>query len=154
MESLALLVSHLVGDFLLQGDWQAANKSNPHPGPKPPWPAVGSVPAEVEATLAVQQALWQEARQHWHKGHLACALHCTLYTLAVWSFTVLWMPWWGVVSIWASHFVIDRWRLARVLMRWKHEKFATGPLSPWSIVAVDQTLHLLVLYVVGALTGR
>jgi hypothetical protein len=27
--------------------------------------------------------------------------------------------------------------------------FATGPLSPWSVIVVDNTIHLLVLYLIG-----
>jgi hypothetical protein len=115
MEGLGLLLGHLIGDYILQDDWQAANKTSPAP-----------------------------------IGHVACTLHCTLYTLAVWLCSFWWMPWWGLAICWLAHFPVDRWRLARVLMRWtNHEAFATGPLSPWSIILTDNIVHLAVLFGIG-----
>jgi hypothetical protein len=36
MEGFGLLIGHLLGDFIFQNDWLATNKSNKHPGEKPP----------------------------------------------------------------------------------------------------------------------
>jgi len=78
-----------------------------------------------------------------------CVAHCASYTLGVCLFA-LWLPIWAMAVIFATHFAIDRWRLARVFMKWTdHEEFATGGLSPWSIIVTDQVLHLIILYVIG-----
>lgn len=149
MTGLGLLIGHLLGDYILQDDWLAANKTNPHPGPEPKIPSCFSgvdFPAEVKA--------FEERCSAYRRGHLACALHCTLYTLAVWACSFWWLPWWGLLTCWLAHFPVDRWRLARVFMRWtNHEKFATGPLAPWSIIVVDNTIHLLVLFAIGLAAG-
>lgn len=115
MDGFGLLVGHLLGDYVLQDDWQAVNKT---------------------------------------RSSLACAVHCTLYTLAVWLCSFWWLPWWGLLVCWLAHFPLDRWRLARRWMSLRQEAFATGPLSPWSVVVVDNTLHLLTLFLIGALALR
>jgi hypothetical protein len=95
---------------------------------------------------------WQAANKT--SSTMACAVHCTLYTLAVWIWSFWWMPWWGLLLCWLAHFPLDRWRLARRAMRFRHEGFATGALSPWSIIVVDNTLHLLTLFGIALLAGR
>ena len=145
MNGLGLLVGHLLGDYILQDDWQAANKANP-------WTGL-SGDKWCARTGGDFLAYWTAYRKWW-VGHLACALHCTLYTLAVWACAFWWMPWWGPAVCWLAHFPVDRWRLARAFMRWtNHEKFATGPLAPWSIVVVDNTIHLVVLFAIGLAAG-
>lgn len=116
MDGFGLLVGHLVGDFILQEDVVAANKT--------------------------RSSAW-------------CALHCTLYTAAVWA-CAWWMPWWGLLCCWATHFAVDRPRLAGWYMRnvSNQRAFAEGPLAPWSIVVVDQSWHLLILLVIAKLAGR
>jgi hypothetical protein len=111
MESLALLVGHLVGDYVFQNDWMASKKTT---------------------------------------NSLACASHCAAYTLAVlfcgfWFLSPL-----AIVAVGVLHFPVDRWRLARRFMTLNgQEAFATGPLSPWSVVVVDNTIHLVVLLLAG-----
>lgn len=159
-----LLVGHLVGDFLFQNDLLAKNKSNPHPG-REPHPGriwlratrdergylLGEEPPIGELQ---QQRAWWVACSRYRFGHLVCAIHCLLYTLAVWLFSCWWMPWWGLVICFLAHFPVDRWRLARVLMHYNYqEEFATGPLAPWSAIVVDQAIHLVVLFLI-ALAAR
>lgn len=85
-----------------------------------------------------------------------CALHCTLYSVA---FIVVLqpfysMPWWFYLAVAALHFPVDRFRLARHLMAYNgQEDFATKQLSPWSIVVVDNTIHLAVAYVLVMLAA-
>lgn len=121
MEGFAILVGHLVGDYILQNDWMASNKTNPH-------------------TIL---------------GHLACTVHVSCYTAAIAFTSFWWMPWWGYIACFAIHWVIDRYRLAR---KWMsvigQEAFATGPLSPWSIIVVDNVWHLVTLLIIAALSGR
>lgn len=158
MEGFAMLVGHMCGDFLAQEDWQASNKSNPHPGPRPRWSEGAPDPLDraaytkwmlvrnVKAATEKWEGWEDRNRAHW-RGHLACTVHCVLYTLAVWPFCCTWMTWWGALIVFATHWPIDRFRLARVWMeRVSHQKmFANGPLSPWSVIVVDQIFHLLAL---------
>jgi hypothetical protein len=196
LESLLLLTGHLIGDFIWQNDWMAANKTNPHPGPEPhpgriwlgadpapirPYPGPWSVDVdpvnrdafaaaleernkkirewnEAENTrvtvpdeaLAAQRAWWFRRRVY-RVGHLACTVHCLLYTLAVLTFCYRFLPWWAYPVIFLTHWPIDRYRLARVVMeRYIGQKqFANGPLSPWSVIVVDQVLHVWILAVLG-----
>jgi Protein of unknown function (DUF3307) len=80
-----------------------------------------------------------------------CTVHCFLYTLAVWSCSFWWMPWWGLLACFAVHWPVDRWRLAGRWMRnvSGQKAFATGPLSPWSVIVVDNTFHLWTLLVIA-----
>lgn len=111
MESLALLSGHLIGDYVLQNDWMAANKTSKT------WP---------------------------------CLVHCVAYAVAIWFCTILYFPWWVAVVAGVIHFPIDRWRLARKWMTLNgQESFATGPLSPWSIIVVDNTIHIVTLFALG-----
>lgn len=52
-----------------------------------------------------------------------------------------------LLAIFLPHFAIDRFRLARQFMRVGQEQFATGSLSPWSIIVVDQCWHILCLFI-------
>lgn len=156
MDGLGLLIGHLIGDYIVQNDWMAANKINQHPGPKPKW-TVEEEPSNVEKfreALEVRNGLMAEypaKMRRWWIGHLVCCVHCLFYTLAVWSCSFWWMPWWGLLVCFAVHFPIDRWRLAKWWMVTVsgQKAFATGPLSPWSIIVVDNVFHLLTLFVIG-----
>ncbi len=143
MESLGLVVGHLIGDYIVQNDWMAANKGIPHPGEKP---------LENEP---MSSALWAMDCERWHIGHFACFTHCLCYTLAVWACSFWWMPWWGLAVCFVVHFPIDRFRLAGWWMRnvSGQKAFADGPLSPWSIIVVDNTIHLATLFVIGVASG-
>lgn len=111
MEGFSLLLGHLLGDYIFQNDWQAANKTSRT------WP---------------------------------CLVHCLFYTMAVFMTCFWFLPWWAYPVIFATHFPIDRWRLARKFMTINHqEAFATGMLAPWSIIVVDNIIHLVVLWVIG-----
>jgi hypothetical protein len=86
---------------------------------------------------------------------LACLVHCTLYTLAVWLFAMAWMPLWGLAACWLAHFAIDRYGLAGWWMRNVSNQggFATGMFAPWSVVVVDNIFHLLTLYLIALAAG-
>lgn len=143
MVGFGLLVGHLLGDYILQNDWQARCKVA--------WPPTGERPANhLKASNE-----WDEQNANAKQGHLACTVHCLLYTLAIWACSFWWMPWWGLVTCFVIHWPVDRFRLAR---RWMfsvsgQSAFATGPLSPWSIIVVDNTFHLLTLFVIGMVSG-
>ena len=65
------IIAHCIGDYILQSDWQAAEKT---------------------------------------KKSAAAAVHAITYTLPFLFFTFKWQ---ALVIICISHFIIDRWRLAR-----------------------------------------
>lgn len=156
MDGFFLLLGHLFGDYVVQNDWQAKNKTTPRPAGRRP----GTLVVEGEARWTVtgtaeERAAWDAAWAAWWRGHLACTVHCVLYTLAVWACAFWWLPWWGVVVCFAAHWPVDRFRLARKWMRLVgQEQFATGPLAPWSVIAVDNTYHLLTLGLIAAAAGR
>lgn len=115
------ILAHLVGDYLLQSDWMAQEKT---------------------------------------KQTVAAAAHAVCYTLPFFFLTssLLVLLWIG-----GTHFIIDRWRLARYICWGKNwlapasdrpppwrECLATGYdpsrpawLSVWLLILADNTLHLL-----------
>lgn len=78
-----------------------------------------------------------------------CLVHCFFYTLAVATGAALQlypMQWHGLLLVFATHFPMDRFRLARKWMTLNgQESFATGVFAPWSIIVVDNIIHLVIL---------
>jgi hypothetical protein len=101
------IVGHLIGDFILQNDWQAQGKK---------------------------------------KSSWICAFHCLLWTLSVILVAGWWRHWWVWPVLFITHFIQDRGPLVR---KWMHlagqDSFAGPPLGPWSIIVVDNVLHIVVL---------
>lgn len=111
MEGFSLLFGHMLGDYIMQNDWQAQNKTKSTP---------------------------------------VCLIHCCCYTIAIWATSAWFLPWYFILLTGVLHFPVDRWRLARKFMAWNgQEDFATGVFSPWSIIVVDNTIHLFVLFALG-----
>jgi len=86
------------------------------------------------------------------KKWFPCAVHCTIYTLTIWVFT-MW-PWWALPIVFATHYVFD----ATLLVGWICEKrgsksFMEPPMFPWSWIAVDNTFHLLSLFLIEKLVN-
>jgi hypothetical protein len=92
------------------------------------------------------------------RSHLAALVHVVMYTL---PFLFLTQHPLTLAVIAGSHFVLDRWRLARYVIWLKnrpwpgsrpwHECKATGypPETPpwmatWLLIIVDNTLHILI----------
>ena len=122
---LALLLSHLAGDFLLQTEWQAMNKRR------------GQAPDPEQRRALFLHALTYTAAfvpaLIWLGGELgalvaiACALAITL-----------------------PHVFIDDGRFLRVwLSRVKHNDHA----ETWLVAAVDQTFHLVCLLPVAVVAA-
>jgi hypothetical protein len=162
VNGLGLLVGHLIGDYVSQNDWQARWKSarrgamNAYEwdrliGPPPdPITNVKRHEGEPGFCKSLRVRVWR----HWRPS-VACTTHCLLYTFAVWCCSADWMTWWGVLICFAAHWPIDRWGMARKLMTLNgQEYFAIGPLSPFSIIIVDNTLHLLTLYLIAVACGQ
>lgn len=106
------IVAHLVGDYIIQSDWMANEKT---------------------------------------KRSLAAAVHATSYTL---PFLFITLNPVALAIICVTHFVIDRWRLARYIC-WakngcKGPVTATGYpddkpawLAVWLLIIADNTMHLI-----------
>ncbi len=77
----------------------------------------------------------------------SCVVHC-----AIWAACVVFFAGWGVyafLALFVVHFVQDRTYIVR---GWMHligqDHFATGPYAPWSMVIIDNTFHLLQIWLV------
>lgn len=161
MEGFGLLCGHLLGDFILQNDWMAKNKTS-QPGLPYLSPAARKLlhqeggcrgySPEVHKELAD----WELAFKRHIIGHLSCTVHCFIYTLSIWAFSFWWLPWWGLLVCFLAHWPIDRFRLAACWMKRiaGQKEFATGALAPWSVIVVDNTFHLLTLFFIAGLAGR
>lgn len=141
----------MIGDYILQNDWMASNKTNPWPGPEPGSSVLHGdcyvyMPAahEIERDYAIRFRAWMI-------GNIACTAHCILYTMSVWACSFWWMPWWGLLVCFVAHWPVDRFRLAGWWMKniSGQKGFATGVMSPWSIVVVDNVYHIATLFVIG-----
>lgn len=150
MTGLELILAHLVGDYVLQNDWQANNKTAAKPTGQPPiYPGTGS---PVWSQDEIDR--WEKAWASYYIAPFACTVHCLLYTFAVFAFTWYWMPWWGLLLCFLIHWPVDRFRLARKWMEnvSGQHAFANGVFAPWSIILVDNIFHLLTLYGIWLLT--
>jgi hypothetical protein len=78
---------------------------------------------------------------------IPCAIHSAIWTACVVLFTGWgWLPF---LVLFAFHFFQDRTYFIRNWMRWVgQDNFATGPYAPWSMVIVDNTFHLLQIWLV------
>ena len=101
-------LGHLVGDYIFQTDWMAANKK--------------------------QQTL-------------PCLIHCLIWAACVTIFAGWgWLPF---LLLFTFHFIQDRTYIVRSWMKLiGQEGFATGPYAPWSTVIVDNTFHLLQIWLI------
>lgn len=125
------LVAHAVGDYVIQSDWMAQDKTS---------------------------------------SHLAAAAHALSYTV---PFVFLTRSWLALLAVATTHFVIDRYRLARYLV-WAKNQLAprrhrsrwvdcitTGyPMSRptwltvWLLIIADNVLHVLCNGAALSLWGR
>lgn len=81
------------------------------------------------------------------EGFAACLVHCVIWTTCVVLFAG-----WGAGAFWflfACHFAQDRTQLVRwwMTLRWKNQTgFTQAPLSPWSLIVVDNVWHVVQLW--------
>ena len=86
-----------------------------------------------------------------HSSLIAALVHALVYTL---PFILLTRSAWALLVICSTHVIIDRYRLAGVVMSlkkwsWKksHEAYATPPeVSAMLHIVIDNTLHLAINY--------
>lgn len=119
LEPLMLaFVGHLVGDYVFQTDWMAENKKT------------------KTLPCLIHSAIWA----------VCVVLFAGWWNWANWSNWLNWLPF---VVLLVIHFIQDRTYLVR---NWMHfggqDHFATGPYAPWSTVIIDNTFHLLQIWLV------
>lgn len=76
-----------------------------------------------------------------------CLVHCLIWATCVTLFAGWgWIPF---LALFAFHFIQDR---TYAIRNWMHmigqDHFATGTYAPWSMVIVDNTFHLLQIWLV------
>ena len=119
---IVFAVSHLVGDFVLQTDWQAVNK---HSG------------------LARGNAVGHAALLHHGAGYLLAFVPCLIWLAGSLSWAVL-----GVAAaVVVPHVVQDDGRLLGVYMR--RVKRVDPKAIPFVALGLDQTLHAVALLLVA-----
>lgn len=114
------LLAHAIGDYIIQSDWMATEKT---------------------------------------KKSLAAAVHVVTYAL---PFLLITTSWAALAVIVGTHFVIDRWRLARHViwaknlpfpgkkLPWKEcQKFGFPPdrpdwLAGWLLIFTDNIIHVTI----------
>lgn len=83
-------------------------------------------------------------------GYLACFIHCVLYSL---PFMFIASPA-ALAVIFGSHFLIDKYRLAKYVNQFKNWSFTPSGfpegtpafLSVWLLFIVDNILHITINY--------
>lgn len=81
------------------------------------------------------------------KATWPCAVHCFLWSVSVMA-CAMW-PLWTFPILFLSHFAQDRTELVLWLMTHKGQKQFAAGLGPWSVIVVDNCLHLFLLWVVS-----
>jgi hypothetical protein len=121
----AFVVSHLAGDYLVQTEFQALNK---HLG-------LGPDPVRRRALLSHAAS------------YLACFVPALVWLAGPLSAVELAAT---AVAVVVPHVIQDDGRLIRVWMeRVKHTEYRPGTLS----MAVDQTFHVLALFLLALVVG-
>lgn len=84
---------------------------------------------------------------------LHCFTHCALYTMAIAIVITMtgdsW-PLWAFTVVFGTHFLQDRTNIVSWFMSKVGQDRFKEDLGPWSMIVVDNTLHLLVLFILYA----
>ena len=77
------------------------------------------------------------------KGFLPCIIHCILWTLSVYIFTVGFKVNITIfILLFLSHYILDRTNIVKYII---NKTIMPNP-TMWKIIIVDNTLHLLFAY--------
>jgi len=89
------------------------------------------------------------------KGWLACSIHCLLYTLAVCLFT----GWWDArfLLVFITHFALDKTMVVVYYMNFTGSfkriiSDKNNPSAIWAYAIVDNTFHLVTLFLINLIT--
>jgi len=143
IDAMGLLVGHLVGDYILQNDWMVSWKNKK---------SGTMTEEEQDAYDSANDATARAALRRWPliRPDVACILHCVIYTLSIYFLTFMTLPLGALLLIGAAHYPFDRWRLAYKSMQHMGQiEFSKPPLAPWSVISVDNTWHVLILYLIA-----
>ena len=87
--------------------------------------------------------------QNKKKENLPCFVHCLLWTISV----VVCTGWWIYPSVWflvfASHWIFDRTQISMWYMKITKKSSQDNPFFPLVYVAVDNTCHLTLLWLLS-----
>ena len=80
---------------------------------------------------------------------LPCAVHCTLWTLAVCGFAG-WISLPAIAVLWVTHFIQDRTHIIEFWMTRinRQPEFVKPPFAPWSLIVVDNVWHIVAVWAV------
>ncbi len=139
-----VLAAHFLGDWVVQTDWQAANKVRPDPllitRRRRRW---------VTYPVGDYWTGWRAMWDHMVGYHLAL---CLALLAAAADPTKVPHRWaWIVAGSFVTHSVIDR----RWTVRWLMDRTGSAAFAStsWGVMAVDQALHLSILCVLAATLG-
>jgi len=77
-----------------------------------------------------------------------CLVHCTIWTTCV-VLAAAW-PIWTTIPLFITHFIQDRTKFIYYWMEFMGQKdFRDGPCSPWSMIVVDNVLHLFTIWIIS-----
>ena len=83
-------------------------------------------------------------------SHAVAVVHASLWTAAVCAFGLTANPW-AIAFLFLTHELIDRYRLASKAMERVGQKSFKANMGPWSMIAVDNTWHLVTIWIVWVL---
>jgi len=113
------IIGHLVGDYLLQNDWQALNKKK------------SSFHCCVHALIWSITVCLFAGWDNW--------------LTPLWTGNAAWT--WQIL-FW-THFIQDRTNIISWWMDLiGQHKFRTGPCAPWSMIVVDNVWHIVTIWAV------
>lgn len=83
------------------------------------------------------------------KRSFPCLIHCMLWTAAVCVFAG-WFSWIIISVLFLTHFIQDR---TKIIVFWmtkinRQQKFTEPPMSPWSLIVVDNVWHIVAIWAV------
>jgi len=86
------------------------------------------------------------------KGWAACYVHCFIYSLSVCLFAGWWE--WKFIMVFLSHLALDKTMVVVYYMRWfgsfkRIIDDKNNPCAIWAYAIVDNTIHLVTLYVIN-----
>lgn len=142
------IIGHLVGDYLLQNDWMALGKKRTSfPDSPDDW----------------NRPVWELFKFFNRWFSLPCFVHSMIWTLTVMGFAgwlgftdagyeseKYWFYGLAFTVLFVTHYIQDRTHIIRFWMTSinRQPKFVEPPMSPWSLIVVDNVWHILTIWFV------